>query len=70
MTWQLGDSTDDNNYTAICLSSIVFKLYTRIVVNRLKNLVEVKMEDENTKYLAAEIPIESWRPGKSFDKAA
>lgn len=45
-----GNSWDCNNYRAICLSSIVYKLYTRILERRLRKVVEDEMEEEQAAF--------------------
>lgn len=40
------DSTDDNNYSTVDLSLVIFKLYTRIVENWLRSIIKDKMEEE------------------------
>ena len=41
-----GSKTDCENYRAICLSPIALKIYTKILENRLRNVIEPDMEEE------------------------
>jgi hypothetical protein len=45
-----GNSTDCNNYLAICLSPIVLKIYTRFLEMRLREIVKPELEEEQGAY--------------------
>ncbi|XP_022203759.2 uncharacterized protein LOC111060407 [Nilaparvata lugens] len=45
-TPQKGNTTDCENYRAVCLSSVVCKVYTRILEKRLRSVVEEQLEEE------------------------
>lgn len=47
-----GEEDMCGNYRDICLSSVVFKLYTRILERRLRTEIEGKLEDEQTAFRA------------------
>lgn len=38
--------TENKNYRSICFSSVILKLYTGVVENRLKNILERKLEQK------------------------
>lgn len=48
--YKKGDSTDCNNYRAICLSAVAFKIYSRILENRLRSEIEHRIQDEQAAY--------------------
>ena len=48
--YKKGSTTQCQNYRAICLSSVMFKLYTRIIETRLRQQVESKLEEEQGAY--------------------
>ena len=45
-----GSSSDCNNYRAISLSSVVYKIYTRILERRLRSVVDEDMEEEQAAF--------------------
>ena len=45
-----GATSNCENYRAICLSSTVFKAFTRILENRLRRQVEEELEEEQAAY--------------------
>ena len=45
-----GNSNDCNNYRAICLPSVMYKISTRKLERRLRRVVEVDMEEEQAAF--------------------
>ena len=49
--YKKGDFTNCQNYRAICISSICFKLYTQILEKRLREYVDGKIAQEQAAYM-------------------
>ena len=45
-----GDQASCDNYRAICLSSVCFKVYTRIVEERLRSAIEDELDDSQAAF--------------------
>lgn len=50
--YKKGDKTDCENYRIICLSSIVYKTYTRIIEQKIRTCIENKLEEEQAAFRA------------------
>lgn len=48
--YKKGEQTHCENYRAICLAQTIYKLYTRILENRLRRCVECKLEEEQAAF--------------------